>query len=238
MPKLPGVNHRDVPGGVSMIASELTLAYPLFALKRDANYVGYDFRAGQPPVSVFGIPVFTTDGNVVKFLTATGIQAQIKAFDRVGLFRRFLRSLRDSNKIVMFDPLPDGRGNMHSARVYPAAVVLERFLPEPTWGWDYPVYVLGIAGGFACINGDVRGNASKMLVVFTDSDLADRAVTAAHESVAAVPVESSEAFAHLIRDLSPDVGGAAFDPPDPGRGGVVKTAVLREQLLADLEAEI
>ena len=76
-----------------------------------------------------------------------------------------------------------------STRAYPAAVLLERFLPQVPLAWGYPVYVLRHAPGFACVGGDYSGTRVQMLVVFTDSDLADRAVASGH--LAAVSAKSS-----------------------------------------------
>jgi hypothetical protein len=213
-----------------------SISYPLFALKRDSgSYVGFDMANARPAGTGFGIPVFTTEARAARFLQYTEIVARIKPFDRVAVFRGFLRSIRDAGTFVLFDPLPNSDNLLYTDHAYPAAVVLERFLPEATWGWDYPVYLLRFGPGFACIDGDVAGRRVKMLVVFTDSDLADRAVAAAREPLAAVPVADREAFARLVRELNPDVGGAVFDPPDPVRGGVAKTALSRENLLANLE---
>jgi hypothetical protein len=219
-------------------SQDFSIRYPLFALKRDSDYVAYDLSLARPKGAGFGIPVFTTEVNVVTFLTHTGTQARIKRFDRVSVFRHFLRSIRDGGPVVLFDLLPDRKGNLHTDHVYPAAVVLERFLPEAAWVWGYPVYVLEYRDGFACVQAAHGGTPLKMLVVFTDWDLADRAVASAAEHLVAVPVADREAFARLVRGLAADVGGAVFDPPDPRRGGTAKTALLRRQLLADLEMEI
>lgn len=211
-----------------------SINYPLFALKTGSSYVGYDLSSTQPKRPGYGIPVFTTEVNVVAYLSHTKMQARIVRLDRSGVFRQLLRAIRDAGTFILFDPLPDARGNLRSDQVYPAAVVLERFLPEPGFGWDYPVYVLGLGKGYACVTGEHAGQVTKWLVVFTDSDLAERAVEAATDHVIAVPVPDREAFARIVRSLGPDGGGVVFDPPDPRRGGSVRSAMLRPRLLANL----
>jgi hypothetical protein len=124
---------------------------------------------------------------------------------------------------------------MFTDYAYPAAVVLERFLPAVVWGLSYPVYVLQYGPGFACVSGFHAGAPVKVLVVFTDSDLADRAVAAAPEPMTPVSVASSEAFARLVGELPTDVAGVAFDPPDPIRGAVANAIVFRENFLSNLE---
>jgi hypothetical protein len=235
----PGDHDRDAPrpGG----SAEFAIRFPLFALKRDGQYAGYHLPHPETGRTGAGVLVFTTEANVVRYLSRTGTQAQVCEFDRVAVFRKFLRSLPDPDTLILFDVLPDGQGNLHTHRVYPAGVVLERFLPDPGWGWGYPLYALrhrdGI--GWACIMGAVTGGeVKKLLVVFTDEDLADRAVAAASQPLVAEPIPGAKEFARFIRGQA-DVAWVAFDPPDPRRGGaLVRWVYLRDTLLANLAIEI
>ena len=135
----------------------------------------------------------------------------------------------------MFDPRPGPGNALYVDHPYPAAVVLERFVPPVEWVWGYPVYLLRTALGYACVSGPHEGVLVNVLVVFTDSDLADRAAAAAPEVMPLVPVDSGDAFARLVRELPADVVGVAFDPPEPGRGGVARNVVFRETLLSNLD---
>ncbi len=237
-----------------------SITYPLFALKRESgDYVGFDSRKDTAQGVDWGIPVFTTEASATKFRAHTRTQARITTFERVAVFRRFLRSIRDAGTFILFDPCPGQDQTLYADHTYPAAVVLEQFLPEVAWGWSYPVYVLRFAPGLACIDGndagtglsvaiplpnsgrlvcidgDHAGTLVKVLVVFTDSDLADRAIAAAPEPMIAEPVADAEEFARLVRNLPTDVAGVVFDPPDPVRGAVAKTVIFRDTLLANLE---
>jgi hypothetical protein len=115
-----------------------------------------------------------------------------------------------------------------------------------TWGWDYPVYVLRGWFSYACLDtlhtsldGRVKDRPMKMVIVLTDSDLAEReSATNVTAGYVVVPIESRAAFAQFIRDLPSDVDGAVFDPPTARGDWTVKTAKLRDELLTDLEMEI
>lgn len=220
-----------------MSSQPFSINYPLFALKQEANYVVYDLSNAQPKGTGFGIPVFTTEANLVQYLTHTRAAARVMRFAEAGIFRHFLCSIRDAGHIILFDLLPDDQGKLQSAQRYSAAALLEQFLPELGWAWSYPVYVLRVQHGFACVSVVHDGTPLKLLVVFTDWDLADRAEAAAEQAVA-VPVPDREAFARLVRSLSSGVQGAAIDPPDPRRGGRAATAILLPQLLSRLEMEL
>lgn len=215
-----------------------SIQYPLFALKRGSEYLIFDLNSAQPKGSGFGFPIFTCEANVAKYLVHTGEQAQIKLFDRVNIFRQFLRSIRDAGHVVMFDLLPDAHGNLRSNHVYPAAVVLERSLPEPGNWWGYPVFLLQLPGGWCCLEATHGDTALKVLVVFTDSDLADRAVKSATQQVTAVPIADRHEFARVVRGLAPDVAAAVFDPPENRSNAFNVRALPRQNLLANLEMEL
>lgn len=214
-----------------------SIRYPLYALKRGDGYVAFDLAAGRPPGKGFGILVFTTEAHVGRYLAHTREEARVQVFDRVNVFRKFLRSLPDPGTLVLFDLLPDPHGNLQTRHPYPAGVVLERFLPEPGGIWGYPVYVLEHPTGLVCVRGEHGGRAGGWLLVYTDDDLADRARAAFAGPVEAVPVADSGAFARLVRALPADIQGVLFDPPDPRRGGRAR-ALSRQHLLGNLEIEI
>jgi hypothetical protein len=212
-----------------------SITYPVFVLQRESgDYVGSDAAPGVRTEggSGLGIPVFTTEARALEFLLYTEAEDRVVSFDRVAAFRRFLRSLRDEGTLVLFDPVPGGDGVLYADHAYPAAVVLERFLPQIVWGLSYPVYVLRRGGGFASIGGFHGGTFVELLPVFTDSDLADRAAAAARKPTAAEPIPDAAAFARLVRALPPSARGVAFDPPT---GGVANVVIFREELLAKLE---
>jgi hypothetical protein len=221
-----------------MSSQEFSIQYPLFALKRGSGYVGYDLGQGQLGGKGLGVLVFTTEANVLRYLILTRTEAQVKSFDRPSVFRQFLRSIDSPEKVVLFDLLPDALGRLHTSRIVSPAVLLERFLPEPGFLWSYPVYFLRCKEGLACIDTLHEGRPLKALVVFTDSDLAERAVAEAPEHLAIASIEDRQTFAQLVRGLSPDIGGAIFDPPDPRREGRVQSGILRPELLANLELEL
>lgn len=231
----------DYSGGgdlQSMSIDDFAIRYPLFALKRKSGYVAYDLGSIRLAPEGFGVPIFTTEANVVKYLTHTKIRAQIKQLDQASVFRLFLRSLRDPRTTtLLFDLLPDQQGNLRTDQVYPIAAVLERIVSEGAFIWGYPVYVLKHQNDYLCVQGDVDGVQRKMLVVFTDADLAERAIPPAPAPTVAAPVPNRKEFAHLVRSLAPDVEGAVFDLPDPRHRPSTRSAVLRQELLAHLEFE-
>lgn len=215
-----------------------SVAYPVFALKLDGGgFLGFDGPAPGPggaPRTTHAIPVFTAEAWAVAFLRRVGTPARVEAFDRAAAFRRFLRPIRDAGTYVLFDPEVDARGRVRADHTYPAAVVLERFLPPVRWGWSYPVYLLRRGPGFVSVGGHHEGRRVELLPVFTDADLAARAVLLAPGPTSAFPIPDREAFGRLIRALPAGVWGAVFDPPDPVHGGLATTAIARERLLADL----
>ena len=220
-----------------------SLQYPLFALKRlKDKYLGIPMGDSWPYPDAVGIPLFTSPATVVRYLTHTKLRVRIKEFDRIAMFRMFLRPLRDVGTAILFDLHPDRNGMMHSAHVFSAATLLDRFLPEPSWGWSYPIFVLRFRDieGWACLDASGKeGRAGSWLVVFTDEDLADQAVAnaPAGQPLVATPVESKKAFAAIVRSLKKQMG-AIFDPPDRARGGVAKFVMPRQSLLANLDMEL
>jgi hypothetical protein len=226
-----------------------SISYPLFALRHPGgDYVGFGSRGGRPEVGRdFGIAVFTTEAGAVRFLRYAESRSQgrrealghlrVERFDRVAVFRRFLRPIRDSGTSVLFDPVPGPDGELYVDHAYPAAVVLERFLPQIAWGWSYPVFVLRTAGPGLTLATTVGhredGPPLTVLPVFTDADLADRALALVPRAATVAAVPDSEAFARLIRELPAGVG-VIFDH-EPARSHVGKVVLLREGLLANLE---
>jgi hypothetical protein len=219
-------------------AAEFSIRYPLFALKRGGrDYIALELRLATPEGHGLAIPVFTTESKAAKYLGCLPEAGQIQVFDREFVFRMFLRGFRDTEHLIAFDPEHRGEGRTRFGRVYPAAVVEERFLSE-SWGWVYPMYAMYGWGGYHCLTARHKGVPMKAVVVLTDADLADREVAVnSAAGLVAVPIESREEFARFLRALPADVGGVLFDPPtDKGDWNVRGT--VREQLIADLEATI
>jgi hypothetical protein len=212
-----------------------SVSYPVFALALDAGgYFGSEPAPGSGNTDR-AIPVFTTGAKADAFLRLSNAPARVERFDRVGAFRRFLRAIRDAGTVVLFDPVSDAANVLHADRAYPAAVILERFLPQVAWGWSYPVYLLRRGDGFAVAGGTHDGRRVTLLPVFTDTDLAGRALATTPRPASVVGVADRDTFGRLIRALPPAVWGVVFDPPDPPDRRVAHTALSRENLLADLE---
>ncbi len=234
--------------GLSAAATEsrgFSVAYPLFALRRpDGEYVGFGPHGNRSEAGPgFGYAVFTNEADAGRFLRdferrsrSRGIR--LEPFDRFAVFRGFLRSLRDSEACILFDPAHRQDGVLYADHVYPAAVVLERFLPQVAWGWSYPVHVLRAAGPGITLH-TTEGHRPEdnmrvpILPVFTDADLADRALALASPGAMVLAVPDSETFARLIRTLP--AGFAVVFDHEPARGPVGKIVLNRDDLLANLE---
>lgn len=222
-----------------------SLAYPLFALRQpDGEFVGFGPDRNRRQVGEgFGFVVFTTEAAAVRFLahldrhsgSRSGIV--VEPFERVAVFRRFLRSIRDSGASVLFDPASGPDRFLFVDHAHPAAVLLERFLPQPAWCWSYPVYVLRAALPGLTLHTTVGHHADgrrwTILPVFTDADLADRAVDQAAKGAMPLAVPDAEAFAELLREL-PAGYLVAFDH-EPAHDRVGKVVMSRDDLLANLE---
>lgn len=221
---------------VTRVNQRFTIKYPLFVLKRDSEHVVYSLDAESDDSRV-GLPMFTSQVTVVAYLVHTGEQAQISIIDRVAVFRGLLRSMRDAGHVVLFDLRPDTHGNLVTEHVYTAAFVLENFLPELGRWWDYPVYLLRSDDGLFCMQSEHEGVPMKVLLVFTDDDLADRAIRSAPQPYVPLPIAAPEEFAHVLRALPPEVQAVAFDPPDAqGKPMQVRANPLR-QFLAKVERQ-
>jgi hypothetical protein len=221
-------------------AHGFAIRYPLFALRHpNGDPVGFGPHAGPP---AFGVPVFSTEAAATGFLgdldrRSQADGARVERFDRLAPFRRFLRSIRDSGTFVLFDPVGGPDGFLYVDHAHPAGVVLERFLPQVAWGWGYPVFVLRLAGpglSLATAEGALPdGRRVTVLPVFTDADLADRALPRVGRPAAVQAVADSPSFAQLVREL-PAGFGVLFDH-EPARGTTGKVVLSREELLANLE---
>jgi hypothetical protein len=216
---------------------EFRIAYPVFALKRGGEYIGYDLRRSRPKRDGFALPVFTTEEKATAFIRPIRVPTEIKRLDRIEAFRRVLELFRPpgTDHVVWFDPAWGPAWRIDFPRGYPVGVVIEYLLPEPTSSWVYPVYVLRGRDCYGYVPGARDGKPVNMLAVFTDADLADRAVTAGPPGGVAVSVADSDAFVKLVRGLPPYIGAVVFDPPIRNRPGPARAAVSRESLLADLE---
>ncbi|MBX9624467.1 MAG: hypothetical protein K2X82_11720 [Gemmataceae bacterium] len=226
-------------------ARGFSVSYPLFALRRPGgDYVGFGPDGDRPgPGGQFGIAVFTAEARAARFLKEfEGHQGRrgvrVEPFDRFAAFRRFLRSVRDSGAYVLFDPVRGRDGFVYADRAHPAAVVLERFLPQVAWGWSYPVYVLRAARPGLVLHTTEGlpddGTRLPLVPVFTDADLADRALLLAPPAATVMAVPDAETFAQLLRDL-PAGAAVAFDH-EPAGSSVGKVVLMRDDLLANLEA--
>lgn len=223
------------------------ISYPVFALRRPSgDYLGYGPDGDRPGGKSFGIAVFTTEAGAVNFLRSADRRSRwhrgrtrlrVEAFDRAAVFRRFLRSVRDAGTFVLFDPVCGPDGHLYADHAFPAAVVLEQFLPQIRWGWSYPLYVMRSVtlGNVLAATEGQRDDGTRVTVlpVFTDADLADRALVLTSQPMTVVPIPDAETFVRVIGELQPGTA-VAFDP-DPARSAVAKTVMFRDDLLAHLE---
>lgn len=250
-PNQPAPPHALPLAEIERLLAELSdapafsVSYPLFALCRpDGEFVGFGPHGDRREVGdAFGFAVFTTEDAAVRFLRGfergspgrRGIR--VEPFDRFTVFRRFLRSIRDSGASVLFDPVFGPDGFLYTDHAHPAAVLLERFLPQPVWGWSYPVYVLRAAApDFRLHTTEGHhddGRRWTILPVFTDADLADRALPLAPPGATALAVPDSETFSRLLRELP--AGFLVVFDHEPTRSQVGKVVLSREDLLANLE---
>lgn len=225
------------------------LTYPLFALRcRPGLYMTCDLGQVRPRGIGCGLPVFTTEEKVAAFLAGTDppdgadTPGEIVKLERELAFGRWLQRFLVNGKemIVLFDPVPDPNGCVCAEDRVPAAELVERFVRKAAWVWRFPVYAIrSLQGWYKC--GRFRqadGTWVQTLEVYTDWDLADRAVLANPLPSTAVPVKDGPAFARFLSGLPAEVRRVAFDPPcradtRPGKF----FCIPREQLLADLECD-
>jgi hypothetical protein len=222
------------------MAHEFSLVYPLFAVQRGTGYVAFDLGAASgSPRAGMGVPVFTSEADARQFIERDIAGGEVKRFENAKEFRKFLRGIRDAGICVLFDLLPNDKGDLHTERVFPAAVVLERFMPEPGFGWSYPVYYLAVDEGFACVDGaSDDGQVAKLAAFFTDADLANRAIAAWGDKLVRREISSNQEFAAWLKSCEPSIAGVAFDPPPASPGNKAKHCVWRDTLLETLTIEI
>lgn len=225
------------------------LTYPLFTLRCGPGlYMTCDLGQVRPRGVGCGLTVFATEQKAAAFLAGTDppdgtdTPGEIVKLDRETVFGRWLQRFLLKNKevIVLFDPVPDPNGCVRAEDRVPAMDLVERFLRKATWVWRFPVYVVrGPLRQIKC--GMFRqpdGTWVPTLPVYTDWDLADRAVLVNPLPSTAVPIKDRAAFEQFLRGLPPEVRRVAFDPP-----GMADThpgkfyCAPREQILADLECD-
>lgn len=239
----PGDVLAELPG------EDWKLRYPVFTLRcGPGQYLTCDLGQVRPRGIGCGLPVFTTEQKAAAFLTGTdppdGADApgEIVALERELAFGLWLqRSLHKGNEmIVLFDPVPDPNGGVRAEDRVPAVELVEWFVRKAAWVWRFPVYAIRHpherykCGRFR----QADGEWAITLAVYTDWDLADRAVLVDPLPSTAVPFKDGPAFARFLRALPAEVRRVALDPPcmadtRPGKF----FCISREKLLADLDCD-
>jgi len=230
-----------------MAKGEFTLRFPVFAIKASEGegtleFIAVDMRMISPKRSGLAVTLFTESAFAEDYLRANGWSGQIREFNRETMFRKLVRAMRGG--WLAINPRRVRPDKYVAEHVFRAATFEEQHLSEP-WSWDFPVYVLYTwSRAYHCLDGErVQPDGAleknfKMVVVLTDSDLADReAMLNPALGLVAVPIQDQVEFVRFLRELPTDVRGAIFDPRTSGRL-VSRTFKLRDELIANLEERL
>ena len=214
-----------------MAGRKFVLRFPIFALRRNANdYFCIKPQFPRPYQDSLLIPLFTSEAKAIQYKDFQHEQCDLARFVDPKAFRPFLLELSKLRTLLAFDLIPVPGGKLRAKHVFPANVVMKKYMPEPgDFIWNYPVYVIGTPDGFEYARAEREGKPYDCLMVYTDLDLIQRDIAKLSPGGAPVALQNAKMFAELLRGM-PDIGVILFDPPAV-RQGEARFGMLRDEVL-------
>lgn len=217
------------------MANDYTIDYPVFVVQRGS---GYHCLAGENEdgSAVLGLSVFDSEDQARRYMAHGAIDGSIQCLARWTDFRQLLEKLKEPKPNIVFEP-HYVEGELHIAFSATVGEVFDKLLPEVSFQWDYPVYVIhaGKHEGhdtWAGVEGtSEHGEDCHVLAVFSDDDLAQRYMESSDIEGELRSLNSPEAFRDFLRSSKSPTKALAFDLNNADKGSIGKWCMSIEKML-------
>jgi len=190
--------------------------YPLYVLPHEQGYAS--LVDGQGGDEIQSLIACTTLQAAVELMNQFAMLGAPKPLRNHREFRWLLQSLQAPVSHVVFDPAPtDDQVNAQWGAAVDA--LLASHLPSDNSPWNYPVFVIGQAEGFASIEAPLDDHSTITAIgIFTTSENAESYLEAANEAGELLELTDLETAVTFLSAIQDDVSAVAIDPRiDAGR---------------------
>lgn len=188
-----------------------TWRYPIYLIPLEGGYVSVlNIDESEPRPQ--HLAVFTTSEAARDFMHHCEILAEPRALRNAREFSWLLQSLRHPVSRVSFDPRGDQQPLTCRWDV-PVTELLERYLKPDNSPWNYPVFVVRQADGFASIDGRTpQGNQWTAVGLFSSRQKAAEYVASSGIPGTTVDLADLRRTREFLQSLSGAVNAVALDP--------------------------
>lgn len=207
----------------------LNWQYPIYLLPHERGYASLVDAGQQQPTQ--SLIVCTDPQAAVELMARFVMLGRPRALHNAREFRWLLQSLRQPVTQVAFDPAPTD--DAINARWQVAiSELLTHHLPSDNSPWNYSVFAIGQADGFACIEGGPDDTpAWKAVGMFTSRQKAEAYLRDAEEQGDVLELPDLESAVTFLGAMQADVQAAALDPQVIAGRRVAETCLTIEVLL-------
>lgn len=189
---------------------EFSWQYPIYLLPHDRGYASLvDANDHEPTQSLI---ICTELQAAIELMAQFAMLGAPRALRNDREFRWLLQSLRKPVTQVAFDPAPTD--DTTNARWQVSVTeLLARHLPSDHSPWNYPVFAIGQASGFACIDEAADDNSAlRAIGIFTSKEKAETYLREAEELGDVLELPDLESATTFFAALQTEVAAVALDP--------------------------
>lgn len=185
--------------------------YPVFLIPHGVGYVSLvDANCADKDGQL--LVVYSDAEQADAFMTRYELPGSPRALNNAREFRWLLGSVKAPVTQVVFDPAPTDEQVNPTWQVGVAELLGSHLIADNS-PWNYPVYTIAQAAGFAGIDGvDGEGNVFQAVGIFSSEDKAGAYLQDAVEEGTVFTLDGLDETVDFLRSLSPDVTAVAADP--------------------------
>lgn len=185
--------------------------YPLFLIPLEGGYVSVVENHTDENAAHL-LAVFTSSALATAFMDHCGIPGAPKSLLNAREFGWLLQSLRHPVTRVAFDPQPES-STVKSRWDVSVDDLLTRHLVPDNSPWNYPIFVLREATGYASIEGaSADGSRWTAIAIFSSREKAEAYRQAARSAGAVSEIADMAEARDLLGAMSGSVSAVALDP--------------------------
>lgn len=182
--------------------------YPLFLLPHDQGYASLLDRSTATPRQ--SLIVCTGPELAIELMTQFAMLGAPRALRDHREFRWLLQSLQEPVTHVAFDPEPTDDAVNATFRTS-VKDLLTRHLPNDLSPWNYPVYAIGLADGFACIETDAASSL-RAVGIFTSANAAEAYLQDARLQGELLELTDLDTTVTFLAAIKNEIAAVAVDP--------------------------
>ncbi len=187
------------------------LEYPLFLLPFDAGYVSV-VETESAESQTYYLAIFTSEQAAAEFSNESGIESEPRPLRNPRELAWLLQSLRTPVESVAFDPAAGSTAVESPWKVKVSDLLAHHVLIDYS-PWNYPVFVIEQASGYACIEGaSSKGTDMRAVGLFTQREKAQEYLAASSGRGRIVALDDLRQTRDFLEDLLPDATAVAIDP--------------------------